>query len=212
MMIESIASAFPRAPNHALIELLALLALATHDRRDTRDAAALEHVLAGLFAATMLGAGVQKVPHGTYFDGTYLAFAIAHSERFGQVFAPLVSAAELARLHAIGSPYGEGAGPYVLRDLHMLVLSNAVYVIEIALGLLLFLRRTRAAAAYVAISLVLLIEVAAQEAFFRCLTVSLATLAARPRWQRAVVLARLALLALVLCARTLGLDVFEHVN
>lgn len=212
MMLESITHAFPRAPNHALLELLALLALATHNRREARDGAGLEQVLSGLLAATMLGAGVQKVLHGTYADGTYLAFAIAHSERFAQVFGPLLSAAESARLAAISSPYVEGAGPYVLRDLHMLVLSNAIYLVEIALGMLLLLRRTRPAAAYATIGLVLLIEVAAQEAFFGCLIVSLAALAARMRRQGSVAIVLLMLLAFVLCTRIQGLAVLEHVN
>jgi hypothetical protein len=112
-----------------------------------------------LYASFPLGAGVEKILHGTYFHGTYLAFAISQSDRFARAFEPLMSQAEFARLQAIGDVYREGIGPFELHGLPMLLLSNGVYVLELLRALLLVTRK-RVFAGFASVALMAMIELA----------------------------------------------------
>jgi hypothetical protein len=106
---------------------------------------------------------VQKLVHGYYFQGEYLAYSLSR-ETYASVFAWLLPADELARLASYdGSP---GTGPYVVRDRVFLVISNLTCVLEIMLAPLLLFARTRLAAVVAVLLLLAAIESAAREMFF----------------------------------------------
>jgi hypothetical protein len=59
-----------------------------------------------------------------------------------------------------------GDGPYRVESAALLLVSNAVYLTEIALAALLFVRRTRWVAVLVVLALLVAIEIGAREVFF----------------------------------------------
>jgi hypothetical protein len=89
----------------------------------------------------LVSSGLQKLVNGYWFRGQFLAWSLWR-DSFRLALAPLLPADELARLVALGASPGEG--PYFLRSPFMLGASNAVWFGEIALGLLLVPRVTRA--------------------------------------------------------------------
>src|SRR5262249_46757424 len=109
--------------------------------------------------------GIQKLAHGYYLHGEYLAFSLG-----GTAFRPIVGfllpSDELARL---GTLHGDvGAGPHRAASLPFLAVSNGTWIAESALAAALCWRRTRALAVAAALLLLLLaaIESAAREVFF----------------------------------------------
>jgi hypothetical protein len=152
-------------PNHTFLVFVCvvLLALLDPDREDEGDL--LLQSLRWVAIVVLCYTGVQKALHGCWFRGEFLAWMVSHgTDDWRWVLGWLVPAEEMARLRSFG--YEPGSGPYRVASIPFIVLSNLTYLAEIALAVLLLLRRTRTAAAVIAISLVLLIQLAPREFMF----------------------------------------------
>jgi hypothetical protein len=158
-----IAREFPAAGNHAYLELLlcGLCTLIDPDEPDERRL--FLRTVRYLVVLVFVYSGIQKAVHGYYFDGQFLAHSL-WMETFRPVLALLMPADEYARLAAFSREVGDG--PYAVRSTFFLLVSNGVWIVEILLGVLLVVRRTRTLAVFAAIAFVAAIEVAAREVFF----------------------------------------------
>jgi len=190
---------FPNVANHTFLLFLGLAALSFWNvRLETESTLALA-TLRWITALVLFATGVQKLLHGTYFHGEFLAFHVAHGDRFASLFRWVLPADELARLNALGSAAGElggsdafrafrtappatGAGLYRFTSAPALVLSNLVWVFELVAPAFLLWRRTRAGATVAVIVFLAAIETGAYEILFGVLFVNLVLLFARANW------------------------------
>lgn len=170
------ALAFPDVSNHYLIECLCVAIFAAVDlSREEEQALCLE--LAGwLVVVVLFFSGLQKVLHGCYFHGQYLAYMVATTDRFRDFFRPIIPAAELARLQALGrAPHGL----YRVHSLLFVAVSNAVWLGELGVAVGLLWKRARPLALAGGILLMAGILASSHEVFFDTLFVNLLLLFAR---------------------------------
>jgi hypothetical protein len=194
---------FPLTDNHFFLELYCVALLCVVDRSGEGEALALP-ALQWLAVLVLFHAGLQKLLHGAYFHGDFLAFMVGRGERFAVPFQLLLPADEIARLASL-DPLRTGSGPYRVDALALRVVSNAVYLAELALAPLLVLRRTRVAAALAALALVLAVQLAAREAGFALLFANLLLLFLPSNWCGRLLPGFAALYALALGAALGGL-------
>jgi len=131
---------FPFTGNHRYLELIFAGLFATLDPDEEEEGRLLLASLQWLVIVVVVYSGLQKLVHGHYFRGQYLAYSLWR-ETFRAALAPLLPAGELARLRSYTGAVGDG--PYVVSGPLFVVVSNAVWVVEIALGALLAWRRSR---------------------------------------------------------------------
>jgi hypothetical protein len=158
-----IAAEFPATGNHAYLELYVLLLLALLRPDDPAERPLLMGSLRWLVCLVLFASGVQKIAHGYYFRGQYLAYS-SWIETFRPVLAQLVSRDEYVRLTSF--PTEIGAGPYLVASPLLLVVSNAVWVAELSLPLALLWLPARRFAVAGTLLLLCGIEIAAREVFF----------------------------------------------
>jgi hypothetical protein len=196
LLIEGVAI-FPYSDNHFFLETIcvALLALAGDETDDVR----VVHALRIMGAIVLFHSGWQKLSYGLYDQAEFLTFMTASSERFGLVLGPFVGAESLATLRAL-DPLSTGAGPFRSDSLWLLLGSNAVVAAELALPVLLLVRRTRALAIPAALALVLLIQIPARELGFALLFTNVLMLFAVADWNQRLAPLNYAVLALALLA------------
>jgi len=181
VVLAQVAWQFPMAANHLYLELVCLAFLALARRGDAADAG---RALAGLrwtAALVLFHGGLQKVLYGSYFRGDFLALMAGADERFGRVFRWLIPGGELARLAALDR-HATGAGPFRVDAPLFVAASNAVWLAELVLPVLLIPRRTRLAGALGGIALMAGIQAAALEIGFALLFVNLLLLFLPGRW------------------------------
>ena len=159
-----VAAAFPSNANHQFLALVVLGMLALQrgpgDAVDVDLAAALRWLPAiGLFWA-----GVWKVWYGYWWQGEFLALRIASDADFARVLGPFVGEAERARLLVAGD--GVGAGPFRADAPLLVAASNATWLAELALPVMLCTPATRTFAWIASAALVVGIQLAAGEVFF----------------------------------------------
>lgn len=159
----------PVTNNHFFLELVcvALVALVGPQGSEEEE----RWVLAGvvwLAALVLLHSGLTKVTYGLYFRGELLSYLIGRGDRFAEAFRWVVPHEEIVRL-ASYDPMQAGAGPYRAASVPLVVLSNLVWIAEVALAPLIVLRKTRSAAALLALLLILAIQVGAREIGFALL-------------------------------------------
>jgi hypothetical protein len=154
---------FPQAGNHRYLELLLAALFAVLDDEDEEERRLLLRSLRFLVLVVLFWSGAQKVLHGYWFRGEYLAFALWRPTFAGSLGA-LIAPDELQRLTGYAALPGDG--PYRARGLALPLLGNAVWIGELALAALLFLSRSRAAACALGVLFVLAMEVVAREAIF----------------------------------------------
>lgn len=159
---------FPLSDNHFFLEVVAVTLLCLDGGEDPQDEALVLQGLQWTTALVLFHTGLQKALYGAYFQGDFLAFMIGVQDRFAAPFAWLVPADEIARLQGY-DPMQTGAGPYRVAGWPLRLVSNAVWLAELALPALLLWRRTRAAATLAALALVLAIQLGAREAGFALL-------------------------------------------
>jgi len=158
-----LAIVFPGGGNHEYLEFLLCLVCAGLDCDVPEERLLLRDSVRWMTGVILFWAGVQKLVHGFYFNGEYLAYSVSR-ETYASVFSWLLPAGELARLAALDG--SAGTGPYVARDWLFSLVSNVTYILEIALAPLLLLRVTRRVALVGVFLLLLGIESAAREMFF----------------------------------------------
>jgi hypothetical protein len=154
---------FPSTGNHAYLEV-ALCALgATLRVEDDADRALYLRGVRWLVLVVFFWSGVQKLAHGYWTHGEYLAFSL-DTAGFRPVLAWLVDADELRRLAAFDGQVGDG--PYTTSSWRLLAVSNGTWIVETLLPAFLVWRRTRIAAALAGLALLAGIEIGAREVFF----------------------------------------------
>jgi hypothetical protein len=160
---------FPFTPNHTFLAFLVLALFAWLDPDREEDAGLLLRGLRWLTVIVFFYAGLQKALHGLYFRGEFLSWMIAQGvDRWEAVFGWMIPDAELARLGSYPR-YLVGAGPYRVEAPLLVLASNAVWLGELLLSLLLVLRRSRELAALAAVALVFTIQLAPREFMFALL-------------------------------------------
>ncbi len=153
---------FPAAGNHAYLELVFCLLCATLGAQ--RDEQILfVRAVRWLVCVVFFYGGLQKLVHGYWLHGEYLAFSLT-SPSFRGALGPLLPPGELARLTAFSGAVGDG--PYRVASPLFVALSQATVLAELALAPALLWRRTRALAVGAALALLAAIELGAREVFF----------------------------------------------
>jgi hypothetical protein len=203
------ALAYPDVSNHYLIECLAIAIFAVVDLDREEEQGLCLQLLAWLVVVALFSSGLQKVLHGAYFKGQYLAYMIANTDRFRDFFGPLLSAADLAHLKALagatdhlhfafGHALGPMPGPYRVHSLLFVAISNAVWLGELTVSIGLLSRKIRPAALACGLLLMAGILASSHEVFFDTLFVNLLLLFARSDLNRKLLPLSLAAYALYL--------------
>jgi hypothetical protein len=156
-------SEFPLAGNHRYLEAVFALLFALLNDQDAEERVLLLRSLRWLVIVVLFFSGLQKLVHGFYFRGQFLAYSLWR-ESFRPVLEPLLPATEYQRLTGYSGAVGDG--PYLVDSPLFIATSNAVWIAEMALALLLIPRRTRTAACVVACVFMLATETAARELMF----------------------------------------------
>jgi hypothetical protein len=91
---------FPATGNHRYLELILCALAALLDPRAEADRVPYLASLRWLVVVVLFYSGVQKLVHGYYFQGLYLAYALVE-EHFRPIVSWLLPAAETARLSAL---------------------------------------------------------------------------------------------------------------
>lgn len=156
-------SLFPLGGNHRYLELTLALLFTVLDDRDEEERRLLLRAVRWTVVVVLFWSGAQKLAHGYYFRGQFLAYSLWR-ESFALLLEPLLSAEEATRLAAYGDHAGEG--PFLVSSPAFLFLSNAVWALEMSLALLLVPRSTRRFAWITAFGFVLVTEVVARELMF----------------------------------------------
>ena len=183
----------PNVANHTFLLFLALAALALFPGRSTDERTLALSTLRWLAAIVLFATGVQKLMHGTYFHGEFLAFQIASGERFAALFRWVLPGEEFDRLRALGAmhdsgagvlpvPLPRGSGPFRFESFAGLLVSNSVYLFEMIAPVLLVIRRTRTVAAVATVLFLAAVELGAREIMFGILFVNLVLLFLRGNW------------------------------
>ncbi len=203
-------TSMPTTSNHFFVETL-LVFLATFCKLDDdAEQDLFLEVVRWLTAIVLFYSGFQKLLYGTYFHGQFLAFAVAQVDSFRDTLGHLLSADELARLHAY-DPLDPSAS-YQVSSLLFVVAANGAWVGEMALGAGLLVARVRRVALVGAIVLVVGIEICAREVLFGVLFLQLLLLFARRPWNRATLPAVAAFYIYLLLMRAGVLPAWSFTN
>lgn len=154
---------FPVAGNHSYLELLLCILCASLNVRDQEERKLFLRAVRWMSCVVFFYAGTQKLVHGYYFRGQLLLYSIG-IETFRPVLQLLLPHDDFVRLSHYR--FQAGDGPFLVSSSLVVVLSNATYIIEIGLAVLLLVRRTRQLAVIGAIVFLVCIEAAAREFFF----------------------------------------------
>lgn len=154
---------FPAAGNHAYLEWVFCALCAGLSARRADEQILFLRAVRWIVAVVFFYGGLQKLVHGYYLHGEYLAFSLS-SPSFRDVLGLLLPADELTRLSAFTGAVGDG--PYRVASPLFVALSHATYLAEMALAPALLWRRTRVVAVAAALAFLCAIEIGAREVFF----------------------------------------------
>lgn len=210
-LLYQVALVFPNTANHNFLELYALLLVAVIGKEDRDNETLVLQGLQWLAAIVLFQTGLQKVLHGYYFRGDFLAFMVGAQDRFANLFGLFLPAEEIARLE--GYDYlRTGAGPFRVTDPLFVAASNLVWIAEIGLPGLMIWRRTRDWATVAAIALIVMIQLGALEVGFALLFVNLLLLFFAQNWNRRLFPLFALILVLAAVAGLLGLPIITAAN
>lgn len=159
-----IAVTFPITYNHLALETVFAFAQAITAADEPDEQQLLLQFVRACLVSVLFWTGLQKLLHGCYFDGGFLATMVAHDPRFADSLAVLFPD-EVARIVALGPPR-PGAGPYAFQSAPAIALSNSVWLLEMVAPLLLLSARTRPAGLLLVGGMLLAIELIARELVF----------------------------------------------
>jgi len=175
---------FPHAANHTGLVFALLGFCALCDLDDPEEERLLLQCLRWIAALVFVWAGLQKMLHGLYFRGEFLAWLVAQgTDRWSLVFGGLIGGEDLARLSAYAA-HPIYSGPYRVASPLFVALSNSVWVMEIALGVGLLIERARHVCGLLAIALVFAIQSAPREFMFAFVYTNMLLLCVRGDWNR----------------------------
>ncbi len=169
---------FPAVSNHFFLVFSCLLLLSLLDLERDPEALLGLQACRWLTLIVFFYTGLQKLLYGTYYHGQLLTWTIAHDTRFSTAFGHILPPEEAFRIAALANT----AGPFGTDWWPLLVISNFVYLFELAAPLLLLHPRTRSAAVAATVLFIILIETGAREYFFGCLFINLVFLFTRKSW------------------------------
>jgi hypothetical protein len=192
---------FPTHANHQILMLICFGILAALDGPSEEEPVLAVQTLRWIVPIGLFWAGLQKLLYGYYFGGELLAYSIAETDRFASLFQWILSEQDFTLLRS-DALWADG-GPFRVDSPALLFVSNASYLGEITIGLLLLWRPTRIAAALAGIGLIVAIEAGAREMFFGSLMLNLLLLFLPANWN-ARALPGFMLLYTVLLATALG--------
>jgi hypothetical protein len=157
---------FPLTGNHKYLQTIICGLLAILDPESDDEAQLFHRAACWLLFLVLFYSGLQKLVHGYYFEGQFLAFSLWRRTflPFHQFMQVILPAEEFTRLASYGR--APGAGPYLVSNPVFLFVSNSVYIGEIGLALMLLVRRTRRFAIVGIFGLVFAIEAVARELYF----------------------------------------------
>ncbi len=156
-------SHFPLTGNHRYLELFLAGLLALLDDEREEDRRLLLRSLQWTVIVVLFYSGLQKLVHGYYFQGQFLAYSLWR-DTFRAALGPLLSPEEIGRLMSYKRVVGDG--PYLVSSPAFVALSNAVWILEMAFAPLLLLRLTRRVACVAACVLVIGTQLVAREFLF----------------------------------------------
>lgn len=191
---------FPHAANHTGLAFVLLGFCALFDPASREDERAMLQSLRWIAALVFIWAGLQKVLHGTYFRGEFLAWLVAQgTDRWAFVFGFLIGPEELARLGSYAA-HPVYSGPYRVASPLFVAASNSVWIMELALGIGLLVHRARHVCGLLAIGVVLAIQTAPREFMFALLYTNMLLLCVRGGFNERLKWFFLALYAALLAA------------
>lgn len=174
----------PFTANHHYLELCLLLVLSlfSGQREDESDLALKG--LRWLTAIALFQTGLQKLLYGYYFNGSMFVFMASVQSRFADFFGRFMAEDELLRIQSYGWPAQTGAGPYLVASLAIVVMANATWILEMLLPVGLMTDRFRRVALWLAVAMIIVIEIAAREVFLGALFINLLLLFSRGNLNR----------------------------
>jgi hypothetical protein len=205
VMIVRLVVLFPDAYNHLVLETLFVGAAALTRTGDVAEERLLLGLVRWLVVIVFLWTGLQKVLHGCWFRGEFLALAIATNAHYGDLFA-LVMPDEVVRLRTL-VPLRTGAGPFLVAAAPFWLLSNVVWAAELVLPVLLLVPRTRLAGVIGSVAFLVAVQVVARELVFGVLFTNALLLFTPDAYRRAFPL-YVGLLALLLVVEASFPDVW----
>ena len=169
MLIFKLSRVFPSCANHFYLEVLSVALISIGYRPDTtgkgdgyQELRSLSQSFRWTLIIMFFWSGVRKLGQGTYANGSFLASTIRQegspARDFFQVILPND---EFTRLVNTEFP-----GPFLFDSPFPVVLSNAVYLVEIAIPVLLLTQRFRTIGFWLTFGSIVAIEVVARELMF----------------------------------------------
>jgi hypothetical protein len=192
------AAIFPDSSNHFFLEIMCLLfaSVARLDREE--EASVFVRGVRWLPVLVFVWSGINKAVYGTYFNGAYLGSILAHGG-FASVFGWLMSGQELQALLSAQPP-----GPYAFASPLALAASNAVWLGEIAAGILMLVPRWRGAGAALGLLVLAGIQLGARELMFGMLMLNILACFGPVAWSRRLLPVSAVVYALLLAVRIAG--------
>ena len=172
LIVNFTALMFPDVGNHQYLALVCLALLSFLDLSKGEERFALLQSLRWVTAIGLFYTGLQKILHGLYLNGGFFGYTFATEPRFAAVFRHLVSAQEATRLSGLGGPV-EGAGPYGVALSPLLIVACGTIILELALPVLLLVKKTRFVATIATIIFMLVVQIGAKELMFAVIFVDL---------------------------------------
>jgi hypothetical protein len=181
---------YPDASNHYLIECLSIGVFALVDLEREEERALCLRMLGWVVVVVLFMSGVQKLLHGAYFKGQYLAYMVATTDRFRNFFRFIIPAADLAHLDSLRNAVpamrfageqliGAPPGPYRVHSFWFIAVSNGVWIGELTVAVGLLVRRLRPFALAGGLVLMAGILASSNELFFDTFFINLLLLFAR---------------------------------
>lgn len=189
---------FPATANHSFLVIALCLLASVLAPGEPAERTLYARAVRWVVVVVLFFSGAQKLAHGYWIDGAYLAHALSR-ETYASALGALIPAEELARLQSLDGSLG--SGPYRPDTMALVLLSNATWVAEMLLAVLLVLPRTRLVALVATCFLFLAIEVAAREIFFGLIFLSGLSVFGPPALSRNLLLPYAIVVALLLLVR-----------
>lgn len=155
---------FPDAGNHNMLAFLFAGMSAFLKADDESDQKLFIGAVRWIIVLVFFYSGVQKFIHGYYFHGELFAYYMTINENYAAFFRHFLPADEVSRILSLKGEVGDG--PYRIDSPMVLVMSNATYLLEMVLPIMLVVRRTRLLAVVVTMVTFVAIQLAARELFF----------------------------------------------
>ncbi len=154
---------FPMTGNHRYLELFIATLFAVLDDGKKEERRLILRSLRWVVVVVLFYSGLQKLLHGYYFRGQFLSYSLWR-DGFLAALGPLLPPGEFERLTSYAAAVGDG--PYLVSSPAFLVVSNSVWLTEIALALCLFAPATRRYAWILGCAFVIATEAVAREFLF----------------------------------------------